>query len=263
MDTPYQLPHDFLSTPRSDIKKQIIDFKEAGLPEYDGYYACILDNVFSVEECANMVRAVKAQTNGEWQQATINSGFSGQEVDTESRLCGRIIWDNEELASKIWARCQDHVPENLEVEDAPHITGSNLLMKGWTFRPVGLNPSLRFLKYHDGNYFRRESRSRRSESCFFTDESAAHFDGTYRTKEGKISFFTLHLYLNEPDEDSLLEGGATTFHALDWSGRKLDVVPRVGRVLLFQQKGLLHSGEDVKRGVKFTMRTDVMYKKFG
>ena len=89
----------------------------------------------------------------------------------------------------------------------------------------------------------------------------AHFDGTYRTREGTISFFTLHLYLNEPDEDSLLEGGATTFHAMDWRGRHLDVVPKVGRVLLFQQKGLLHSGADVTRGIKFTMRTDVMFKK--
>ena len=94
-----------------------------------------------------------------------------------------------------------------------------------------------------------------------TNWELAHFDGTYRTKEGKISFFTLHLYLNERDEDSLLEGGATTFHAMDWSGRHLDISPKVGRVLLFQPKGLLHSGAVVKRGIKFTMRTDVMYKK--
>ncbi|KAL8986753.1 MAG: hypothetical protein Q9177_003981 [Variospora cf. flavescens] len=243
METPYQLAPDFLSTPSPEVEKQVINFKASDLPEYEGSYACILDNLFSAEECADMIRAVKAQTNGEWQQATINSGFSGQEVDIESRLCGRIIWSNEELASKIWARCRDYVPEILEVKDAPHITGGTLLMKGWKFALDGLNESMRFLRYFDGNYFR------------------PHFDGTYRTKEGRISFFTLHLYLNETDEDSMLEGGATTFHALDWSGRKLDVVPKVGRVLLFQQKGLLHSGADVKRGIKFTMRTDVMYKK--
>ena len=94
-----------------------------------------------------------------------------------------------------------------------------------------------------------------------TDIHIAHFDATYRRKDGAISFLTLHLYLNEPDEDSLLEGGATSFHSLDWSGRHLDVMPKVGRVLLFQQKGLLHSGADVTKGVKFTTRTDVMYKK--
>lgn len=69
----------------------------------------------------------------------------------------------------------------------------------------------------------------------------------------------MHLYLNEADEDSQLEGGATSFHSLDWTGRHVDVVPKVGRVLLFQQKGLLHSGADVTKGIKYTMRTDVMY----
>lgn len=41
----------------------------------------------------------------------------------------------------------------------------------------------------------------------------------------------------------------------------MDVKPKTGRVLLFQQEGLLHSGADVRRGIKLTMRTDVLYKK--
>ena len=71
----------------------------------------------------------------------------------------------------------------------------------------------------------------------------------------------MHLYLNEADEDSWLEGGATRFHALDGSKRHVDVTPKTGRVLLFQQKGLLHSGADVKRGIKYSMRTDIIYKR--
>ena len=41
--------------------------------------------------------------------------------------------------------------------------------------------------------------------------------------------------------------------------RKYDVHPRPGRILLFQQRDLLHSGEDVLRGVKYTIRTDLMF----
>ena len=90
----------------------------------------------------------------------------------------------------------------------------------------------------------------------------AYFDASYASEENEeTSFLTLHLYLNESDEDSLLEGGATLFHSLDWSGRHFDVVPKVGRGLLFQQKGRLHSGADVERGIKYTMRTDLMYRK--
>ena len=87
------LPPDFLSNPNTDIKKHIIDFGKTELSEYAGYYACILDNVFSAERCANVIRAAKVQTDGEWHQATVNVGYGVQEVDTESRSCGRTIWD--------------------------------------------------------------------------------------------------------------------------------------------------------------------------
>ena len=261
MDFSYQLPHDFLSVSGPEIKKHIIDFKETELPEYEGYYACILDNVLSADECANLIRAAKAQVNGEWQQAMINVGSGSQEIDTETRSCGRIIWDNGELLSKIWARCQNLVPEILELKDKPGITGSGWLKKGWTYRLTRLDERMRFLRYFDGNYFRRQSFEN-SKSLAPANVNSAHFDGSYATEENEeTSFITMHLYLNESDEDSQLEGGATTFHALDWTGRHLDVIPKVGRVLLFQQKGLLHSGSDVTRGIKYTMRTDVMYKK--
>ena len=41
--------------------------------------------------------------------------------------------------------------------------------------------------------------------------------------------------------------------------RSLDVDLKVGRVLIFQQLDLLHSGADVTNGIKLTLRTDLMY----
>lgn len=90
---------------------------------------------------------------------------------------------------------------------------------------------------------------------------SAHNDSCYTTPDGKeISFFTLHLYLNESTPANKLTGGATTFHSYDMQ-RSLDVDPKVGRVLIFQQRDLLHSGADVTGGIKFTLRTDIMYAK--
>jgi len=90
----------------------------------------------------------------------------------------------------------------------------------------------------------------------------AHCDGTYETPDGKErSYFTLHLYLNDAvgkDGKKQLEGGATTFFDGTLSQR-IDVVPKVGRVLLFQHRFLIHSGDDVISGEKFTLRTDIMY----
>jgi hypothetical protein len=117
-----------------------------------------------------------------------------------------------------------------------------------------------------------------------------HCDGSYQTPgrdPEERSFVTLHLYLNDslqaitPAESTsntdmsfpplvansessapvlvTLQGGATTFHSMDMK-RRLDVDPKVGRVLLFQHKGLLHSGDYVTAGIKYTMRTDLMYE---
>lgn len=108
-----------------------------------------------------------------------------------------------------------------------------------------------------------------------------HCDGVYETPDGSSrSFFTLHLYLNDsaqalgiPESEpksgkdpanEMLRGGATPFFSRAKFGnterRRLDVDPKSGRVLIFQHKGLLHSGDLVTAGVKYTMRTDLMYE---
>jgi hypothetical protein len=87
------------------------------------------------------------------------------------------------------------------------------------------------------------------------------------------TLFTLHLYLNEAGPTNQLKGGATTFFSTFWhswsdsdddnnSGKvgKMNVEPKAGRVLVFQHEGLIHSGQDVTGGVKYTMRTDIMYQ---
>lgn len=104
-----------------------------------------------------------------------------------------------------------------------------------------------------------------------------HCDGSYETPDRRErSYFTLHLYLNdtnttlgeEPEKMSTRErmeaaksdlvGGSTRFHSMSML-KELDVVPKCGRILIFQQRGLVHSGDDVLQGVKYTMRTDLMY----
>lgn len=71
---------------------------------------------------------------------------------------------------------------------------------------------------------------------------------------------TFHIYLNDSTMEGGPVGGATRF----WSPNKkawLDVEPKLGQVLIFQQRMLVHSGEPVTEGVKFTLRTDLMFEK--
>jgi hypothetical protein len=62
----------------------------------------------------------------------------------------------------------------------------------------------------------------------------------------------------EAGEDAELAGGATSFFSDEKT--KLDVNPKAGRVLIFQHHRLLHSGDDVLAGIKYSMRTDIMYE---
>jgi len=106
-----------------------------------------------------------------------------------------------------------------------------------------LNQMLRFLRYEEGQHF------------------SPHCDATYSgngEEKRQKSFLTLHLYLTD-DESLNLKGGSTRF----WSPDKtkfMDVEAKRGRVLIFQQRMLWHSGEPVTGGTKITMRSDMMFK---
>lgn len=238
-----------------------IDFASRGLPEYDGLYAVLIDDVFTRAECAELVKSAEETACDGWERAMINIGGGHQALYSDTRNCGRIIWDSQEVVDAVWDRIS-HLPEIQEIlrlESVPQVVGYGPTKRGevWNFtRP---NERMRFLKYVGGEYFR------------------PHCDGSYETPDRtERSYFTLHLYLNDagpppeqqlralPKEDrkrmikSSLHGGATSFHSYNMK-EKLDVVPKAGQILIFQHRNLLHSGDDVVQGVKYTMRTDLMY----
>ena len=163
------------------------------------------------------------------------------------------------------------------MKDNVRITGHGPVKRGETWRVSRLNERLRFLRYERGMYFRE------------------HCDGCYVTPDGReMSWLTVHVYLNGGEEAASpfprkgelangekgehtatatatdpeklpLKGGATRFFSPSLPARTedkcFDVDPRIGACLVFQHKGLVHSGEKVEQGVKYTVRTDVMYEK--
>lgn len=60
---------------------------------------------------------------------------------------------------------------------------------------------------------------------------------------------TIQLYLNQG-----AEGGETTF----LEGDGLKVIPKTGGVLLFEHR-IEHEGSEVLSGVKYAIRSDIMY----
>ena len=99
------------------------------------------------------------------------------------------------------------------------------------YEPIGLNERFRFYRYKDGQRFR------------------PHVDGAFKRSETEVSLLTLLIYLNEG-----FEGGSTNLITLNE-----DIVPKKGMLLLFDHK-ILHAGMPVTNGVKYVLRTDVMYR---
>ncbi|PJJ60979.1 prolyl hydroxylase family protein [Hymenobacter chitinivorans] len=93
----------------------------------------------------------------------------------------------------------------------------------------GLNELFRFYRYQRGHQFR------------------GHFDGSYQRSATEASCFTFMVYLNDN-----FQGGDTTF-------RDLRVQPRQGMALVFLHS-LYHAGSEVTQGVKYVLRSDIMYR---
>lgn len=152
----FSLPENFLASPAPNISTQNVNFLHTDLPQYNGFYATIIDNALSKEECIALVRAAEAQTDGKWEQAMINVGYGEQKLITDARDCGRIIWDDKGVVEKIWARVKGCVPEIEYIKNAPLVTGRRPAAKGETWKMTRLNERMRFLRYGEGQYFRRK-----------------------------------------------------------------------------------------------------------
>jgi hypothetical protein len=148
------LPGGFLSGPAPNLTRSDIDFEQGGLPEFKGSWAVVLDGVLTEAECDTLIAGAEATTDGKWERAMINIGGGKQALYEDERKCGRIIWDNHDLAAKLWARIEAAVPEIHLLKAWPSVTGNGPYRWGETWQVTRLNERLRFLKYVGGEYFK-------------------------------------------------------------------------------------------------------------
>jgi hypothetical protein len=96
----------------------------------------------------------------------------------------------------------------------------------------GLNERFRFYRYAPGQKF------------------SWHSDAPFRRENGELSLLTFMIYLNDT-----YKGGATRFETLALQGQ-------TGMALIFEH-GLIHEGGEVSQGLKYVLRSDVMYGRLG
>lgn len=97
----------------------------------------------------------------------------------------------------------------------------------------GLNPRFRYYRYTG------------------TEAFAPHHDGSVRIGE-RTSKLTFMVYLT-----SVAKGGETRFYGDDIKVRHA-IQPVIGKALVFEHS-ILHEGVAVEEGIKYVLRTDVMY----
>lgn len=217
-----------------------------------GARCLVLRNCLSPDECAYLTQ----QMEGNLEQVQYRKDYRNNE---------RCIFDSSELADLLWQRVEPFASE-LAVTVGEDFTKQHLvcdepsgecpdeLRLGYglegTWQPFGLNDCLRFCKYNAGGFFRK------------------HCDAMFERSEDVRSLFTCMFYLNGD-----FEGGATNFldpeetltsaeleRAKD-SEVVASVPPETGLCLLFFQRGLLHEGADLHSGLKYILRTEVMFRR--
>ncbi|KAJ7866670.1 hypothetical protein B0H13DRAFT_1636595, partial [Mycena leptocephala] len=228
-----------------------VDFPAAGLPEYAGCYAIVVDDLYSRPMLSSTLGEAERQP---WKFAQINAGTEVYTVP-DYRNGERIIHDSFPLSEQIFEKLRPHLSAIEEIEEQTYVRGVGAAVQKW--RMLRLNERLRYLRYPKGGFFK------------------PHEDGCYLNEEtGHRTFYTLQLYL--PSDSSGSEesfrpalGGATRFWSTgrgynDFESRiYADVEALPGRALVFQHDELLHSGEKVIEGVKCTLRSDILYEKVG
>ncbi|KAJ5201640.1 uncharacterized protein N7498_006303 [Penicillium cinerascens] len=286
------IPEDFLrgAAPTATVRR--IDFATTTPPiaAFKNNFAAVIDNFMSASECTELLRLAEESTpdSSKWERAMINAGNGKQIMSVDTRKSGRIIWDSSEIAARLLDRLLPYMREfDIEnVKNQPRVTGLGPARRGEVMHLSRLNERLRFLRYDGGDYFRPHwdgcyVTPDGKEKSLFTIHLYLNGEGEQDMNElmseieraekrrllfvqdGKMDLMDIQDDADKDEEvkssEGPLLGGATSFMDSYKTKDAVRVFPKTGSVLIFQQRDLLHGGDDVFRGVKYTVRTDVMY----
>jgi hypothetical protein len=199
---------------------------EQPLPEELG--TCVLIPGFlSTAECNALVEGAEGR------------GFSCAELDypPSYRNNGRQVLTDEQLAARLLSRLLEGLPDGIE----RLLPGD--LIPNW--RLEGINERFRLCRYQPRQRFH------------------IHQDGVHHRGADCRSMLTFMVYLTDGDA---FDGGHTLFYAAGPQGGEGEsnlvarIRPRVGSLILFDH-GIWHAGEEVTRGVKYVLRSDLLFRR--
>jgi predicted 2-oxoglutarate/Fe(II)-dependent dioxygenase YbiX len=134
----------------------------------DGDYIFVIRSFLTPQDCADFI--TRSEQAG-YEEATITTA-AGFVMDKDVRDNARLIFDDTDLAARLWQRAEPFLPRCL---------------RNW--QAVGFNERFRFYRYDSGQKF------------------APHWDGSFHRDNGEHSLLTFMVYLNDD-----FTGGETKFY---------------------------------------------------
>mmetsp|Transcript_150136 Transcript_150136/g.273291 ORF Transcript_150136/g.273291 Transcript_150136/m.273291 type:complete len:368 (+) Transcript_150136:56-1159(+) len=195
--------------------------------------AFVLHNFLSPQECQNII----AQAEG--------FGFIGCGYNRRIRVTDRVSVMGHELAELLFARAKPYLSDVVALPLGEiRTSGIRRDAAPGLWKPVGINPCFRVCKYTPGGFF------------------LPHHDGGFEEDDTTWSFKTFMMYLNDD-----FIGGPTNFYeesqphyrAPDPAKIRYVFRPQLGSCLVFNHC-YCHDGGELESGVKYLLRTEVMYK---
>jgi len=184
-----------------------------------------------LEEAANTITLRGVLDEGECKALIEAAENAGMELQTSRgpafgeavRHHSRVSFDDLPFAEALWAGGLDEALGGLCIGRR---------------RPIGLNENIRIYKYEPGDVF------------------GQHIDGMNVTPRGRTEF-TLLLYLSGEAEGLL--GGETAFY--DGGQELVRITPVAGSALVHRHGSqcLLHEALEVTKGVKYVLRSDIVF----
>jgi len=193
---------------------------EGGL---DGF-GVVLEHVLTRKECQQLISDSEKVGYG-----TLGEGPTGQAYRGNRRL--QLDETSGKLGAEIWRRIKPYVPL---IQDVP---GEG------KYEFESINTRYRCAKYFKGEAF------------------MVHVDKPTVYEPERMSILTVNMYLNDLSPE---QGGRTRFYT-KINGKPVAAAGgSAGSLVMFKQANMpytpFHDGEMVKDGLKYLMRTDVIYK---
>ena len=189
-------------------------------------------NVLSNEECLRF-REI-SESVGYIPDAAVSLPRSVRHNDSLTWVVDKKLHDI------IWSRCESFMQDEANIFHGK--------------KPLGLNQRFRFYKYSEGDYFSLHTDGAWPGSAV---ENRRLISNAYPDRFSKMTFL---LFLSDA-----FSGGETSFLVDEKNSKTIDVRTPIGGVLCFPH-GMhplhsLHSSKEISRGVKYIIRSDVLYER--